>query len=118
LSKSDSLSNLAHYVKVKVDIVVGRQDGRGDFSGGKKMAQISARVSLAHRTNAFGIYGTLVCRVSGVLDQYPAFAGIQASVPRRPSGQDAIHHVDALRYVIRNLFRTSYAHQITGTILR
>jgi hypothetical protein len=35
MSKSDSLSNLAHYVKVKAHVVMGGQDGRGDFSGSK-----------------------------------------------------------------------------------
>ena len=33
LPKTDSLANFAHYVKVKVNVVVGVQDGGEEFSG-------------------------------------------------------------------------------------
>jgi hypothetical protein len=40
---------LAHYVKVKVDIVVGGKDGSGEFSGSEQMTKISACVAAAYR---------------------------------------------------------------------
>src|ERR1700720_4406770 len=83
LSKTDSLSDLPHYVKVKVDIVVGRKDGRGDFSGGEEMPKIRARVALADRAGAPRIDRTLVLDVARVLDQHAAFAGVDARVARR-----------------------------------
>ena len=49
MSKTDSLSDLPHDVKVEVDIMMGRQDGRSDFSGGKKMTKIRSTVAAAKR---------------------------------------------------------------------
>src|SRR5271154_3796033 len=80
LSKSDSLSNLAHDVKVKVDVVVGRQDGRGDFSSGEKMPKIRAGVALTDRTGTLWIDGALVFGVARVLDKHAAFASVQTRV--------------------------------------
>jgi len=51
---------LAHYVKVKVDIVVGGEDGAGDFSRGEEVTKIGARVAAADGTSTPGINGLLI----------------------------------------------------------
>ena len=55
LSKTDSLANFAHHVKVKVEVVVGVQDGREEFSSGIKMPQIGTGVSPADGARAIFI---------------------------------------------------------------
>ena len=60
MSKSHSLSNLPHYVKVKPHIVVGRQDRRGDLSRREQMAQIRPRVPLANRARTSRIERPLI----------------------------------------------------------
>src|SRR5258708_20454547 len=42
--KLDTLADLPHDVKVKVDIVVGGENRRGEFSSGAQMPQVCARV--------------------------------------------------------------------------
>src|SRR5215831_17081662 len=118
LSKTDSLSDLPHYVKVKVDIMMGRKDRRSDLTRGEEMPKIRARVTPAHRATAFWVDGPLVLYIPRVLDQHPAFTRIQARVTRRPRRQHAIHHVNAARHVIRNLLRPSNSHEITRPSLR
>jgi hypothetical protein len=113
MSKSDSLSNLPHYVKVKPNIVVGRQDRRGDLSCGKKMPEISARVPLTYPATAVYVDRPLVFYVPGILDQHASFARVQARVPRRSRWQHAIHHVDSPRDIIRQLFRPPDSHEVT-----
>src|SRR5208282_2612868 len=111
MSKSDSLSNLPHYVKVKPNIVMGRQNGRSDLSGGEHMPKIRARVTTANATSTVWIDRALVFDVSRVLDEHASFARVQTGVPRRAGGQDAIHHVHATRHVIGYLFRSADAHE-------
>jgi len=101
---------LTHYVKVKVDIVVGREDRGGQFSGSEEMTKISARVTTAYGTTTFRIDGALILRVARVLDKHAAFAGVKAGVARGARGEDAIHHVDAARDVVGDLFGTADAH--------
>jgi hypothetical protein len=69
LSKTDSLPNLAHYVKVKVDVVVGVQDARKRFARGIKVPQICTRVPEANRALTFFVYGPLIVCVASVLDE-------------------------------------------------
>jgi curli biogenesis system outer membrane secretion channel CsgG len=59
LSKTDSLANFDHHVKVKVEVVVGVQDCREKFTSGIKMAQIGTGVSAANRALTFFVYGPL-----------------------------------------------------------
>src|SRR5580693_54673 len=112
MSKADSLSDLAHYVNIKVDIVVGSQNRRGDFSCCKQVPQIRSRIPLAYPARAIWIDWFLILAVTRVLDEHAAHTSIQARMPRRPRRQHAIHHVDASRHIIRNLLRTAHAHQI------
>src|ERR1700719_225167 len=118
LSKTDSLSDLPHYVKVKVDIVMGGEDGCGDFSGSEEMPKIGARVAAANRARALRIDRTLVFDVARVLDEHAPFASVQASMARRSRGQHAIHHVNAARNIIGNLFRPAHAHQVARPLFR
>jgi hypothetical protein len=59
---------LAHYVKVKVDVVVGGEDRGGEFSGSEKVTKVGACVAAADAANAVRIDGPLVLRVPRVLD--------------------------------------------------
>src|ERR1700690_2117098 len=64
LSKTDSLANFTHYVKVKVQVMVGVQDGREKLSSGIKMPQICTGVAGTNRALTIFVNGP---RISGVL---------------------------------------------------
>jgi hypothetical protein len=116
VSKPDSLSDLPHDVKVKVDIVVGGEDGGGDFPSGEEMPKIGASVAPAHRTRALRINGAAVFDVARVLDEHAALAGVQAGVAGGASGENAIHHVDAKSDVVGELFGAADTHEIARAI--
>ena len=78
MSKLDSLADLPHDVKVKVDIVVGREDGGGDFSRGEQMPKIRACIALTNRTTAVGIERALVSNVARIFYKHAAFAGVES----------------------------------------
>src|SRR5271157_479009 len=118
LSKRDSLSNLTHCVKVKVDVVVGGQDGGGDLSGGEEMPQVSAGVAATHAARAIGVHGPLIRDVARVLDVHAAFAGVEAGVARGARGQHAIHHVNAAGNVIGKLLWAPHTHQVARLFYR
>src|SRR5262249_54019541 len=109
LSKPDSLSDLPHDVKVKVDIVVGGEDGGSDFSRAKEMPKIRTSVATANGTGTLRIDGTLVVDVAGVLDEHAALGGVEAGVAGRARGKNAIHHIDAQSGVVSDLFRAAGA---------
>src|SRR5580658_6966201 len=100
MSKSDSVSNLLHYVKVKPNIVVGRQDRRSDLTGGEEMPKIRAGVAFTNAAGAVRIDGPLIFRIARVLDEHAAFTGIETGVTSGAGWQDAIHHVDAASHII------------------
>ena len=116
VSKPDSLSDLPHDVKVKVDIVVGGKNGGGDFSGGEQMPKIRAGVASADGTRTLPIDGTLVFDVAGVLDEHAAFAGVEAGMTSGARGKNAIHHIDAECDVVGKLFGTTDTHEIARAI--
>src|SRR6516165_5333168 len=118
MSKSDSLSNLPHYVKVKPNVVVGRQNCSSDLSGREKMPKIRPGVSLAHAATAVRIDRPLVLYVALVLDEHAPLAGIQTSVTRGPRRQHAIHHVDPAGHIIGQMFRPADTHEIPRSRLR
>jgi hypothetical protein len=68
LSKTDSLANLPHYVKVKVDVVVGVQDARERFTRGIKMPQICTRIPAANRALTCFVYGSRVVCIARIPD--------------------------------------------------
>src|SRR5258708_39302014 len=70
--KLDSLADLPHDVKVKVDIVVGGEDRRGEFSCGEEMPKVCARVASANRASANRIEGPPVLPVGRGFDQHAA----------------------------------------------
>src|ERR1700749_5162543 len=72
LSKTDSLPNLAHYVKVKVDVVVGVQDARKRLTRGIKVPQICTGIPAANGELTFFVYGPLIVCVARVLDEQPS----------------------------------------------
>src|SRR5204862_3788652 len=111
-----SLADSPHYVKVKVDIVMGGKDGSGEFSRCEEMTKISARIAAANGTSALRIDGPLILSVARVLDQDAAFASVEAGVARGARGQHAIHHVDTERNIIGDLLGTAHAHQVARTI--
>ena len=52
LSKQERLPDSTHGVKVKVEVVVGGQNGPQHLTGHKEVAKIPARIPLAHRAGA------------------------------------------------------------------
>src|SRR5260370_35435692 len=112
MPKRDSLADLAHYVKVKVDIVVGGEDGAGDFSRSEEVTKIGARVAAANGTSTPGINGLLILGVTRVLDEHAAFAGVEASMTRGAGGEHAIHHHDAQTDVVGELLGAADAHAL------
>jgi hypothetical protein len=116
VSKPDSLSDLPHDVKVKVDIVVGGKDGGSDFSRGEEMPKIRASVAAADGTRTLRIDGALVFDVASVLDEHAAFAGVEAGVTSGARGKNAIHHIDAESDVIGELLGTTDTHEIARAI--
>src|SRR5579885_3568162 len=81
--KPDSLADLPHDVKVKVDVVVGGEDGGGELVRSEKMPEIRARVPAANGTRAGGIHRPLVVRVARVFDQHAALGSVKAGMARR-----------------------------------
>jgi hypothetical protein len=109
---------LPHDVKVKVDIMVGGEDGGAHFSCGKKMAKIRACVAAANAARAIRIDGALIFGVARILNEHTAFAGVEAGVARGARREDAIHHVNAKRDIVGDLFGTADAHEIARAIFR
>ena len=109
---------MAHDVKVKVDIVVGGEDSGCEFSSGEKMPKIGASIAPADAARALRVDRILILGVTRVLDEDAALRGVKARVTRRTRGENAIHHVDAERDVLGDLFGLAHAHQITRTIVR
>src|SRR5271156_1885628 len=116
LPKTDSVANFAHDVKVKIDIVGGVQDDREKFSRGVEMPEISARIPATHSATASFINWTFVANVFCVLDQQSALRCVQTTVAGAARGENAVHHVDAKRDVIRNLLGPADAHEIARAL--
>src|SRR5580700_7491543 len=69
LSKTDSLPNFPHDVKVKVDVVVGVQDARKRFARGIKVPQICTGIPATNRALTFFVYGPLIVGVTRISDK-------------------------------------------------
>src|ERR1700689_4703530 len=89
LPKLDSLTNLAHDVKVKVEIVVGVQDYREKFSGRIEMPQVSAGISAANRAGAGLVNRPRIVRVFRVANEQSPLRSVEAAVARAPCGEHA-----------------------------
>jgi len=118
VSKPHSLSDLPHDVKVKVDIMVGGEDGASDFSGGEEMPKIRTSVAAANGTGTLRIDGALVVDVARVLDEHAPLAGVEAGVAGSARGKNAIHHIDAESDVVGDLFGAADAHEIARPVGR
>src|ERR1700690_336253 len=92
LPKLDSLTNLAHDVKVKVEIVVGVQDDREKFASGIKMPKISAGIAAANRARTVLVNWPRIGRVLRVANKQTPLRSEQAAVARAARGKHAIHH--------------------------
>src|SRR5215472_5294611 len=112
LSKTDSLPNFPHDVKVKVDVVMGIQDACQRLTRGIKMPQICTRIPAANRALTFFVYGPLVVRIARVLDEQASLRREKATMPRAAGGEHAIHHVDSEAHVVRKLVGLANAHQV------
>src|SRR5438876_1693371 len=80
------------------------------------MAEIRPRIAAADAAGAIRIDGPLVFGVTRVLDEHAAFAGVEAGMTCGASGQHAIHHVNAKRDVIGDLFGAANAHEIARAV--
>src|SRR5580704_65372 len=118
MSKADSLSDLPHYVNIKVDIVMGRQNRRSDFSSCKQMPNVRPRIPLTYAARAIWIDRFLILAVTRVLYQHASHTSIQARMSRCSCRQHAIHHVDATRHIICKLLRPAHSHQIARLLRR
>src|SRR5580698_6903242 len=93
IPKLDSLPNFAHGVKVKVDVVVGVQDRSQQLVRKIEMPQVSPRIAPANRARARLIKPSWILGILRVLYEHPPLRGEQATMPRAPRRQHAIHHV-------------------------
>src|SRR5277367_1460611 len=115
LPKLDSLTNSAHDVKVKVEIVVGVQDDREKFSRRVEVPQVRAGISATNRAGAGLVNRPRIIGVFRVANQQSPLRSVQAAVARAACGKHAVHHIHAERYVIEYLLGFADTHQIART---
>src|SRR3970282_2907206 len=84
-----------HQVEVEVEVVVGGQDGGGDFPGVEQVPQVGARVAPADGAGAARVQGARVAGIGGVADVQAPRRGEQVPVAGVAGGQHAVHHVHA-----------------------
>ena len=81
------------------------------------MPQVGTGIALANSAFAVFIDGALIARVAGVFDEQSAVIGEEEAVASAACGEDAVHHVDALRNEVEDLFRLADAHEVVGFVL-
>src|SRR2546429_1482826 len=81
------------------------------------MAEIRPRIAAADAAGAINRWAAGLRRTR-VLDEHAAFAGVEAGMTCGASGQHAIHHVNAKRDVIGDLFGAANAHEIARAVFR
>src|SRR5437899_9344949 len=101
-----------------MDVVVGGEDAARQFPGSEKMTEICTSVAAADGTAALRIDGALILSIARVFDEHAALAGVQTSMAGGARGKNAIHHVDAQRDVISDLFGTANTHEVTRAAFR
>ena len=111
-------SDFIHEVLIKVEIVQGIEPVSQKFSGHEEMAQICAGEPLASVAIASFFDGTIIGRMTTVLDLQVSMASKEHSVAGIAGRDDAIEHVHAHLDPLYKVFRSAHAHQVTGEFMR
>src|SRR5580658_45734 len=82
------------------------------------MPKVGPRIALAHPATAIGIEWTCIVSIPCLLDRDFPLGGKQQAMPRRPRGQNAIHHIDAEPGILRDLLRRAHSHHIARLVGR
>jgi hypothetical protein len=97
-SKQQRVPDFAHPVNVKVEVVLGGQNGPQHLPRKKQVAYVASRIALADRTLTSRIKRRFISRVLRVLDYHLPLRSEHTTVAGIPSWQDAIEHVDSSRH--------------------
>src|SRR3989475_9173493 len=114
IPKCNRMTHRPHSVKVEAQVVNRVQNLSQYFVRCIEMPKISSRVPGTNTAAAVRIEWASVSSVACLLDRSFSFRRKQQTLPRRPSGQNTIHHVDTKIGVFDNLFRCTHTHKIAG----
>src|SRR5437667_705437 len=114
IPKCNRMTHRPHSVKVEAQVVNRVQNLSHYFVRCIEMPKISSRVPGTNTAAAVRIEWASVSSVACLLDRNFSFRRKQQTMPRRPSGQNTIHHVDTKIGVFDNLFRCTHTHKIAG----
>src|SRR5947208_3027439 len=114
IPKCNRMTHRPHSVKVEAQVVNRVQNLSQYFVRCIEMPKISSRVPGTNTAAAVRIEWASVSSVACLLDRNFSFRRKQQTMPRRPSGQNTIHHVDTKIGVFDNLFRCTHTHKIAG----
>src|SRR5438270_3018471 len=114
IPKCNRMTHRLHSVKVEAQVVNRVQNLSQYFVRCIEMPKISSRVPGTNTAAAVRIEWASVSSVACLLDRNFSFRRKQQTMPRRPSGQNTIHHVDTKIGVFDNLFRCTHTHKIAG----
>src|SRR5438105_2240154 len=114
IPKCNRMTHRPHSVKVEAQVVNRVQNLSQYFVRCIQMPKISSRVPGTNTAAAVRIEWASVSSVACLLDRNFSFRRKQQTMPRRPSGQNTIHHVDTKIGVFDNLFRCTHTHKIAG----
>src|SRR5881398_1096278 len=117
IPKCNRMTHRPHSVKVEAQVVNRVQNLSQYFVRCIEMPKISSRVPGTNTAAAVRIEWASVSSVACLLDRHFSFRRKQQTMPRRPSGQNTIHHVDTKIGVFDNLFRCTHTHKIEGGVL-
>src|SRR5437870_6286510 len=116
IPKCNRMTHRPHSVKVEAQVVNRVQNLSQYFVRCIEMPKISSRVPGTNTAAAVRIEWASVSSVACLLDRNFSFRRKQQTMPRRPSGQDTIHHVDTKIGILDNLFRCTHAHKIAAAL--
>src|SRR5205814_1707981 len=114
IPKCNRMTHRPHSVKVEAQVVNRVENLSQYFVRCIEMPKISSRVPGTNTAAAVRIEWASVSSVACLLDRNFSFRRKQQTMPRRPSGQNTIHHVDTKIGVFDNLFRCTHTHKIAG----
>src|SRR5256712_7453360 len=114
IPKCNRMTHRPHSVKVEAQVVNRVQNLSQYFVRCIEMPKISSRVPGTNTAAAVRIEWASVSSVACLLDRNFSFRRKQQTMPRRPSGQNTIYHVDTKIGVFDNLFRCTHTHKIAG----
>jgi hypothetical protein len=99
-SKQQRLPDFAHRVNVKVEIMLGGQNGPQHLPRNQQVANVTSRIAPADRALTSRIKRRFIPRVLRILNYHLTLRSEHTAVARIPSWHDAIEHVDSTRHTL------------------